>query len=72
VKQRGDTQKCCPVIVDFVTGAGIAVGKEKFLRLSLGLDCAARVRDKAETLLKTLDGLEDVLPLTDHDEQIPY
>jgi hypothetical protein len=70
--QRGDMVKGCQVIFDFVTGMGMPVGKERFLRLLLGLDCVARVRAKAEMLVKTLDRLEYVLLLTDRDDRISY
>jgi hypothetical protein len=57
------------VIFDFVTGIGVAVGIEKFLRLPLALIVQRRFEAMVESLLKTPNGLEDVLLLTDDDEQ---
>lgn len=49
----GDVEKGCQAIFDVVTGTGKGVGKEKYLRLPLSVDCAERTRNQIRSLQET-------------------
>jgi hypothetical protein len=67
-KQGGDVEKGCQAIFDVVTGTGSAAGKERMLRLPLGTDAAGLIRQKAESLIETLDKQKDIWSKTDVDQ----
>lgn len=66
-KQLGDVKKGARVVVDVVTGTGVAEGRSVPVRVALGTDCLAVIRDKCEGTLKLLKEWEDVSASTDHD-----
>ncbi|KAK4077983.1 hypothetical protein Purlil1_12181 [Purpureocillium lilacinum] len=68
--QRGDVKKGCNVIVDTLTGTGLAAGKELPVRVVLGKDCEQRIRDKFTSTLQILDEWKDAIRNTDHDDVI--
>ncbi|KAF4467694.1 oxidoreductase yusZ [Fusarium albosuccineum] len=62
--QPGDVKKGCEVLVDILTG-----GKgEVPVRVVLGSDCVAYIRNECEETLKLLDQWKDVAATTDYDE----
>jgi hypothetical protein len=66
--QPGDVVKGAKVIVDVLTGTGVAAGKEFPIRLLLGRDCMTDVRAKLERTEKLIREWEDVIGSTDHDD----
>jgi hypothetical protein len=56
----GDVEKVCQAIFDVVTGTGKGVGKEKYLRLPLSVDCAERTRGQIHSLQETHDVFRDI------------
>ncbi|KAJ3033401.1 hypothetical protein HDV00_006367 [Rhizophlyctis rosea] len=66
--QLGDPVKGCKVIVDLLTGTGVAEGRELPMRITLGSDSFAYVRAQAERNLKMLEVWGDVIGSTDHDD----
>ncbi|KAG8413165.1 hypothetical protein J3459_015730 [Metarhizium acridum] len=66
--QPGDVVKGCKVIVDMLTGTGIAHGKDLPVRVVLGPDCERVIRDKCSQSLEILDEWKDVIRSTDHDQ----
>lgn len=67
-QQPGDVVKCARVIVDVLTGEGVAKGKKVPIRLVLGDDCLQAIRDKIARTLKLLDEWEEVSTSTMRDE----
>lgn len=65
--QPGDVVKGVKVIVDILTKSGAAEGKEVPIRVILGKDCAAGVREKIEDTVKLLDEWESITTRTDHE-----
>ena len=59
-QQPGDVDKCARVIVDVLTGEGVAKGREVPVRLALGSDCVEVVRAKCESTLKQVKEWEHV------------
>lgn len=66
-KQQGDADKGASIVVDIVTGTGVAQGKDFPLRILLGSDCVNVVREKCEGTLKLIQEWEQVSLSTDHD-----
>lgn len=66
--QPGDVVKGCKVIIDVLTGTGVAQGRERGVRLILGKDCVEGVRRKLAQTEKYLQEWEDVITKTDHDD----
>ncbi|KAH6887732.1 hypothetical protein B0T10DRAFT_406726 [Thelonectria olida] len=65
-KQLGDVKKGCAVIVDVLTRTGVSGGREVPVRIALGSDCDAFIRDKCERTTKLLDEWKEVTVSTDH------
>ncbi len=65
--QPGDVVKGSRVIVDVLTKTGVAEGKDIPIRLVLGKDCVATIRQKCESTLALLKEWEPVISSTDHD-----
>lgn len=66
--QPGDVSKGAAVIVDVLSGTGMAEGKEIPIRLVLGSDCQKVIRGKLEETAKLLDEWKDVSYSTDYPE----
>ncbi|KAI1319481.1 NAD(P)-binding protein [Xylariaceae sp. FL0255] len=66
--QPGDVVKGAKVIVDVLTGTGVAAGKEFPVRLLLGQDCINVVRAKMAQTEKLIEEWYDVSAHTDHDD----
>lgn len=64
-KAPGDAVKMIKTVIQIIKGTGVAEGKEIPLRIPLGSDCLAAVREKANTLQKIYDDWEDVAKSTD-------
>lgn len=64
-KQPGDPAKLVEIVVDLVRGEGVALGRDVPLRLPLGADCYADVREKCEKTLEVLDTWKAVANSTD-------
>ncbi|KAM0251449.1 hypothetical protein ACHAQJ_008201 [Trichoderma viride] len=63
--QLGDVKKGAEVIVDVLSGTGVASGKELPVRVVLGSDTEQVIRDKFENTTKILDEWNEVLRSTD-------
>lgn len=66
--QPGDVVKGAKIIVDVLTGTGVAAGKEFPIRILLGRDCMTDVRAKMERTERLIKEWEDVIVSTDHDD----
>ncbi|RWA11865.1 hypothetical protein EKO27_g3236 [Xylaria grammica] len=66
--QPGDVDKGAKVIVDVLTGSGVAAGKEFPIRVVLGRDCMNDIRAKIARTEKLIKEWEDVIVSTDHDD----
>jgi len=64
--QPGDVAKGAEVIVDVLTGTGVAEGKEIPLRLVLGSDCQTAIRGKLADTEKLLDEWKEISDSTDY------
>lgn len=64
-KQPGDVDKGVKVVVDVLTRKN---GRDIPLRLPLGRDCYAGLKQKCEQTLKLLDDWKDIITSTDHDD----
>jgi len=64
--QPGSVEKGAKVIVDVVTQAGCATGREIPVRLMLGSDAYGIVVDKCESTLELVKAWKDVSSSTDH------
>jgi hypothetical protein len=67
-KQPGDVVKGSRVIVEVLTGTGAGAGREIPLRLVLGADCVAGIREKMASIEALLQAWEPVAFSTDHDD----
>ncbi|KAI1751850.1 NAD(P)-binding protein [Xylaria castorea] len=67
-KQPGDVVKGARVIVEVLTGSGVAAGKEFPVRIVLGRDCMDGIRAKMASTEKLMKEWEDVIVSTDHDD----
>ncbi|KAK5631562.1 hypothetical protein RRF57_007276 [Xylaria bambusicola] len=67
-RQLGDVNKGAKVIVDVLTGSGVAAGKEFPIRLPLGSDCARDIRAKMASTEALIKEWEDAILSTDHDD----
>jgi hypothetical protein len=65
--QPGDVTKGAKVIVDVLTGTGVAVGKEFPIRVVLGRDCMNDIHAKIARTEKLIKEWEDVIVSTDLD-----
>lgn len=65
-KQPGDVQKGVNVMVDIITGTGVAEGKKLPGRLIVGSDAYGMVRSVCEHHIKTFDDWESIITQTDH------
>lgn len=65
--QPGDVVKGAKVIVDVLTKSGVAEGREIPIRLVLGADCSAGVREKIGETIKLLDEWDPIATETDHE-----
>ncbi|KAI0885136.1 NAD(P)-binding protein [Annulohypoxylon maeteangense] len=66
--QPGDVVKGAKVIVDVLTRTGAAEGKEIPMRLVLGADAVAVIKDKIARTEANMKEWEDVILSTDHDD----
>ncbi|KAI1819786.1 NAD(P)-binding protein [Xylaria intraflava] len=64
--QPGDVIKGARVIVDVLTGTGVAAGKTFPIRVILGRDCRDGIRAKLESTEKLIQEWDDVILSTDH------
>jgi NAD(P)-dependent dehydrogenase (short-subunit alcohol dehydrogenase family) len=64
--QLGDVTKGAEVIVDMLSGTGVASGKELPVRVMLGSDTEKVVLDKFADTTKILDEWREVVRSTDH------
>ncbi|KAI1132783.1 NAD(P)-binding protein [Nemania abortiva] len=67
-KQPGDVVKGSKVIVDVLTGSGVAAGKEFPMRLVLGRDAMDGIRAKMAATDELMKEWEDATVSTDHDD----
>jgi NAD(P)-dependent dehydrogenase (short-subunit alcohol dehydrogenase family) len=67
-KGPGDVEKGVSAIFDVVMRTGVGDGMERFLRLPLGKDGAARWEIKLKNLKENLDGTEHIWKSTDADD----
>lgn len=65
--QPGDVVKGCKVILDMLTGSGLAEGKDLPVRVVLGPDCEQTIRDKCSQSLAILDEWRELIRSTNHD-----
>jgi NAD(P)-dependent dehydrogenase (short-subunit alcohol dehydrogenase family) len=63
--QPGDPAKLVEIVLDLVRGEGVAQGMEVPIRLPLGVDCYADVKNKCEATLAVLENWRDVARSTD-------
>ncbi|KAF2836816.1 NAD(P)-binding protein [Patellaria atrata CBS 101060] len=64
--QPGDVEKGCKVMVDMLSRAGVWEGKEIPVRLVLGSDCQAGIRNKLQQTLELLDEQKEISFSTDY------
>ncbi|KAH7122134.1 hypothetical protein B0J13DRAFT_567004 [Dactylonectria estremocensis] len=67
-RQLGDVRKGSAVVVDVLTGSGVAKGKELPVRIVLGSDCDGFIRAQCRETVELLDAWRDVTVSTDHSE----
>ncbi|KAJ2968508.1 hypothetical protein NUW58_g10207 [Xylaria curta] len=67
-QQPGDVVKGSKIIVDVLTGSGVAAGKEFPMRVILGRDCMNGIQDKIARTEKLIKEWEDVITSTDYDD----
>ena len=63
--EPGDAHKAVERMIELVKGTGLAAGRERPLRVPLGSDGWARVKEKCEAMLKVCHEWEDVAKSTD-------
>ncbi|KAM7196131.1 putative oxidoreductase YusZ [Naviculisporaceae sp. PSN 640] len=68
-KQPNDVVKCARVIVDVLTGTGVADGKEVPVRLVLGKDCLEAARKMCEESLGWLKEWQGASASVGHDDE---
>jgi hypothetical protein len=66
-KQLGDVGKCAKVIVDVLTQDGVGKGREIPVRLPLGSDTLALIKETTERELAMIKEFEGIAKLTDGD-----
>lgn len=69
-KQPGDPEKAVDIMVDVVKREGVAKGKTEPLRLPIGKDALATLRNKYEKYLELVKEWEDVITSTDYDADV--
>ncbi|RFU72607.1 hypothetical protein TARUN_9654 [Trichoderma arundinaceum] len=67
--QLGDVEKGAEVIIDVLSGTGVASGRELPVRVVLGSDTEHVIKDKFESTNKILEEWKDVLRSTDRPSQ---
>ncbi|EPS39748.1 hypothetical protein H072_6479 [Dactylellina haptotyla CBS 200.50] len=67
-RQPGDPKKAADRMWEYAAGEGLFAGKEKLLRLPLGTDTGAVMKELSEDLAKTAAYYEDVWSSTDFEE----
>ncbi|KAJ3473868.1 hypothetical protein NLG97_g10093 [Lecanicillium saksenae] len=70
-KQPGDVVKGCAVTFDVLTRTGIAEGKAVPVRIVLGTDADAFIRNKISSTLGILEDWKGPIHSTDHDDVAP-
>ncbi|KAI5459107.1 hypothetical protein BGZ63DRAFT_406423 [Mariannaea sp. PMI_226] len=65
-RQLGDVKKGCQVVVDIVTKTGVSNGREVPVRIPLGSDCDAFIRNKCAQTVELLDEWKEAVVSTDH------
>jgi len=65
--QPGDPDKAVKIMIDIVKEEGVAQGKTQPLRLPIGRDALATLRNKYVKYLELCDEWEDVITSTDFD-----
>jgi NAD(P)-dependent dehydrogenase (short-subunit alcohol dehydrogenase family) len=65
-KQLGNVVTGCRVLVDILTGTGLAKGRDLPVRVVLGSDCEQTIREKCSQSLAILDDWKDLIRSTDH------
>ena len=65
-KQQGDVKKGSQVVVDILTQTGVAAGKPVPIRIVLGPDCEAVLREKCTESIRIVDEWKNVVRSTDH------
>jgi NAD(P)-dependent dehydrogenase (short-subunit alcohol dehydrogenase family) len=65
--QPGDVAKGVKIMVDIITGTGMAEGKCLPGRLIVGSDAYEMIRSVCETHIRTFDNWKDVIIQTDHE-----
>jgi hypothetical protein len=63
----GDVSKGAEIIVDVLTGTGVAEGKVMPLRLPLGTDAYAIIKEKCESSIALLEEWKEVMCSTDYE-----
>ncbi|KAL9645762.1 hypothetical protein ABK040_003494 [Willaertia magna] len=66
--QRGDPKKLAKIVIDVVTGTGVAKGREMPFRLPLGADAYPYILDKLNKVKEEMEPWEEVIKSTDLDE----
>lgn len=64
--QPGDVVRGCRVIVDVLTGTGIAQGRQLPVRIALGSDCEKTIREECAAAVSIMDEWKDVIRSTDY------
>lgn len=64
-KQIGDPDKGAQIILDVLTGSGVAKGRALPVRIVLGSDCQQTIKEKCTNELKMLEEWADVASSTD-------
>ena len=65
--QPGDVVKGAKVIVDVLTKSGAAEGKEVPMRVALGADSSACIREKIQATLSLLEEWDPITTNTNHE-----
>jgi NAD(P)-dependent dehydrogenase (short-subunit alcohol dehydrogenase family) len=66
MKQPGDAEKLCEIVLDLVRKEGVAKGREVPFRMPLGIDVFDDVKAKCEETLQLFEEWKDVIRSTDH------
>lgn len=68
--QPGDPEKAVDIIIDIVKREGVAEGKTEPLRLPIGKDAVAALRNKYENYLELVKEWESMITYTDHEAEV--
>ncbi|KAL9645692.1 hypothetical protein ABK040_003425 [Willaertia magna] len=66
--QRGDPKKLANIIVDVITGTGVAKGREMPFRLPLGADAYPYILNKLNKVKEEMEPWKEIITSTDLDE----